>query len=155
MILTIRAKTPATDGNLTMHGFPYFWVKYVHGVNLNVHCANCLKGPYSRRPGMRYGQRPFVNHPYILDESEAPFVYVCGVTGNWNNNLHIALRPDPHAEPFAVETHNGYVIGIEGATRVEIPELPRGYHDLPDAFTTCRNFQFAVAYQEQIEGISG
>ncbi len=129
--------------DMTVHGpFRYFWLKYVTGVNLNVHCARCLKGEYSDKVRIA-GTFPLIQ----LDESPASIVYLCGVAlpYNWSKNFHLALRQSP-GERFAVNelgvsmtVHNAVPLPItmDAVEAIDHPKrrLPR-YH-------TCRNWQFA------------
>ena len=88
--------------------------------------------------------------PIVLDRMDRyPYVYLCGVgsgrvSERHRTNLHLPLRyaAGRRAE---VTTHNGYHVRALNAEEVSVPRLPRGWHGLPDAFTQCRNFQFAVA----------
>lgn len=126
----------------------YLWLKYVTGVRLSVHCAGCLVGEYSTRIGRHTKRLRGVR----LDEAEASTFYLCGVAGpgyDWERNFHCAFRARAGSS-FRYES-NGVVLEVEGAVRLRIDEVedeekyPRAARV---AFGTCRNWQFAVAYQE-------
>lgn len=130
----IKLTVLGTSANL--HGFRYFWLKDVVGYDIGVHCARCLRGRYERRVNR---EMP-LNHQIVL---RSKLVYLCGVSPRWQNNLHAAAELAP-GESFSVPTYNGMTAHFENARRIEIQPLPDGWGDLPKAFTTCRNFQFAV-----------
>ena len=69
------------------------------------------------------------------------------------NNLHIAMRAKPGSRIERV-AYNGVRITIEGAEALPIPELPRGFRGLSWEFTTCRNYQFGVAYLEAKDAVA-
>lgn len=119
-----------------LSGFMYWWLKSISNYDLSVHCARCLVGKYDRRvtKDMRTGHRTKL----IGD-----LVYLCGVTRRWPMNFHAAAQLAP-GETFSVETYNGFAVRFDNARRIDIEPLPDGWNGLPKAFTTCRNFQFAV-----------
>lgn len=135
----------------------YLWMKYVHGASLGVHCAPCLKGPYSKAFGAARGSEAFVNAvlgtgaglttrlPVELVEHPYRFLYLCGVSKPyvWDKNFHLAMR---HAPGSILEVERqGVVIRVENVEEVII--VDRGTYDHPKAndrtFVTCRNWQFA------------
>ena len=142
-ILTLQG---ATD-HIT--GYAYFWLKYVTGFDPSHHCAKALKGTYDTRIGGRIrftSDLARCNVPMVLDEAPVPDAYyLMGNTGTWKHNLHVAFVLEPGAT-FTHETHHGYRVIVEHGRRLPIPPLPRGWRSLPDAFTTCRNFQFGVSF---------
>ena len=144
-ILTIR---DVRKRRTHVEGFNYFWLKYVLGFDPAHHCAQCLIGPYDDRFGgeVRYGsQRTLVDTPMVLDRSPFECIYLCGNSGVWRLNLHVAFIHKP-GESFMVPTFNGYQVIVENGVRLPIPPLRDKWRGLPKAFTTCRNFQFAVAF---------
>lgn len=117
------------------------WLRYVYGVNLNVHCMESLLGHNDRRVR---GFMRSLNPNLVLEESR--FYYLCGVDVDfdWNKNLHIAFV---RSVGRTVEIDNEFVrIKINNARRINIvPDyinwrLPQARNRL---FHTCRNWQFA------------
>jgi hypothetical protein len=137
------ARERSLGANPPLTGFVYFWLKYVSAFNPRVHCARCLAGPYSQRvkKDMPLGAR------VTLDEAQAPLLYLCGVTSRWLTNLHIAMLPKLGAR-IVKRTYHNLVVTIEDAEELPIPGLADGFRGLPRAFTSCRNYQFGVAYLE-------
>lgn len=134
--------------------FPYFWLKFVDGFVPTQHCAKCLMGRWSRLvPFIKQKQGMTVNAP--TNESDAPFLYLCGVsTKGYSHNLHVAMRRKAGAS-FEVHSHQ-IDLEMTGWERLEIPPLPaeevarmeaRG---LGKAFHTCRNYQFGWHYARKL-----
>lgn len=134
-----------------MPGFPFLWLKYVRGFDRREHCAKCLVGAFSgafkkAKGGTRekpWGGDIRTDVPIVLDETDAPLLYLCGVSSGYKhaNNLHVAFRPQ-HASVIEGRTWNGFKFVIENAEQLAIPALPAGFLGLPASYTTCRNFQF-------------
>lgn len=118
--------------------FRFLWLRYVTGFDPRHHCVRCLLGRPSRllRP-YRIWEKGVVEG--LLDEHPADYLYLCGVTGRYDENLHIAMRPEPGAVVEYAEER--IEVRVEGAERLPITpiDLP-----LPEAFLRCRNFQFGV-----------
>lgn len=137
--MKMRIKVTADAAERTSE-FKYLWAKFVTGANLDVHCAKCLLGPYSKviRVGMELGES-------ILDAPVKPFdfFYLCGVTARWETNLHLAARRAP-GKTAKVTAFNGTVFEIPDFELIPIHALPVGFMGKLKAFTTCRNWQFAV-----------
>jgi hypothetical protein len=122
--------------------FRWLWLRYVTGFDDRYHCQACLKGKNSRH--LRYNQERMVipaHFSFALDEFRAPYVYLCGVTNRYEDNLHIAVRPSlgDRAE-FADQR-----IRIIITDAVQMPILPVDA-DKPVEFLRCRNFQFGFRY---------
>jgi hypothetical protein len=121
--------------------YAYLWLKYVRGFDASQHCARCLIGTYSKRIPYR---RPLAGARFAgaLDEVQplsAPYLYMCGVTPRWAENLHVAFIRSPGS---VVEVEDANIaVRITDACRILIDEraVPPG---LPRAYATCRNFQF-------------
>ncbi|NTU81929.1 MAG: hypothetical protein HGA45_21550 [Chloroflexales bacterium] len=140
MVLTIG--TP-DEPRRPLPGFPYFWLKYVTGFDARYHCAQALLGPFHK------GIWSTVKAPsvHVLTQPKEPwrYAYLCGVAETrWADNLHVPVEFAPGQEVEAV-TYNGVRIHITNARRLDIPWLDDGWNGFPRSFTTCRNFQFAVA----------
>ena len=78
--------------------FMYIWLKNVHNVKLNYHCAKCLIGNY--HPKINKKTKSIKD--LVLDND---IWYLCGVSlpYNWNNNFHLAFLsviPDIKATVF-------------------------------------------------------
>lgn len=123
--------------------FNYLWLKYVNDVNLNVHCARCLKGEYSEMIFNELETGKDIN----LNEHEAKVYYLCGVAkpSCWDNNFHLAFvyKKDSTIE---IEEH-GISIKIQDAERIDIVpvdlEKSKSKHKYSKLYNTCRNWQFA------------
>lgn len=115
----------------------YLWLKYVTGFDISNHCATCLEGHYSKLLPYRRRLEPGQRFEGLLNEHQAPYVYLCGVTPSYPENLHIPMR---YKQGHTVEYEDAnIVVKALHAERLSIEpvDLP-----LPSAFTTCRNFQF-------------
>jgi hypothetical protein len=142
------------EHNLDPARFMWLWAKYVRGVNETKHCTSCLRGWYSKRlsahnPELRETAR------LVLDErdpSEFFALYICGVAKqgysrrlNYPHNLHAAMLPAPgrrdrfRFEEWELEVTNGVFDPIPA-----LEELPPRLGALPEEFTTCRIFRWAV-----------
>lgn len=125
--------------------FRYLWLKYVRGVDLNVHCADCLVGDYSERIGPTLGLEA---ENLSLDEYPGEIFYLCGVSKpyNWENNLHLACRRVP-GEELLFEEH-GVSLVMKNAQRINFEAFdarnksPSPNRTRPE-FNTCRNWIFA------------
>lgn len=126
--------------------FRYLWLKYVTGVSLDYHCARCLRGYYSDQVSPRVLSRDGI----ILDEHEARYYYLCGVSSpyRWDNNFHLAFRYEA-GSTLTVED-KGISITIADAVKIEIVRANTYDHPMGDKpeYYTCRNWQFA----QQIAG---
>jgi hypothetical protein len=126
--------------------FRHFWAKLVTGAKLEHHCARGLIGKYvqSIRPHMKITDGEKV----CRIEGEFDFLYVCGVSSKkpyYHTNFHAVGRPKEGVS-FQVETFNGVQVTFDGFEMVEIREVGEAWQHLSKAFTTCRNFQFAVEH---------
>lgn len=121
--------------------FKYLWLKYVAGVDLNVHCARCLVGWYSKRIQPDLQDRSDI----VLDEHQTEYFYLCGVSSpyRWERNFHLAFRYKAGNTLRIME--NGIEIVIEDAERIQIVKLDKYDHPKGSigAYNTCRNWQFA------------
>lgn len=85
-----------------------------------------------------------------LDEYPVSFLYLCGVSrAGWDSNCHAAMEPAKEGQ-VCIKTFNGFKVEIQNVRSLEIPSLPEGFRGLDPSFTTCRNFQFGVAYLTEI-----
>lgn len=121
--------------------FKYLWLKYVTGVNLDVHCARCLEGWYSQKISPSLGSKEMLR----LDEHEGRYFYLCGVSSpyRWENNFHLAFRYK-RGEQLEVN-ENGISIVIQDAERIPIVKQEFYVHPKGNLreYNTCRNWQFA------------
>ncbi len=141
-IRRICQPTPATDPMVieVQVKIPYYrlWLKYVTGFNEKVHCARCLKGKFSKALPMPTENKPNT-YKGILTEHEAPYLYLCGVTRKYSENLHIAFQWKGRS---TVEYESERVrVVITNAEQLPISPIHEPL-ELDDKFTTCRNFQF-------------
>ena len=130
-----------------VRGFLHLWAMYVRGFNPAQHCQKALRG---RLSGLIKTRMTPLNVHLLLDEVHSfNSIYLCGVAcgrvdARKLNNLHVPLERLT-GEMFQFKTFNGYIITVENARRLPIPELPPGWNGLPDAFTRCCNFRFCVS----------
>lgn len=119
--------------------FRYLWLKHVTNVSLGRHCAQCLKGEYSKDVGPNMGSVSDLQ----LDDG---VWYLCGVSSpyRWESNFHLAFHDCP-GRSFSFEW-NGVIVRVEDGEHLPISEEFIDF-TLPQAsrreFSTCRNWQFA------------
>jgi hypothetical protein len=125
--------------------FRFFWIKYVVDFNPEVHCAPCLVGSFEHLP-FRAPYYP-INTPFTIDTADKlyRYVYVCGVTGQWARNFHLALEESPGGR-VEIETTD-IKIHAQDARALQITPMPT---DKPPEFSTCRNYQFGLRYLADI-----
>ncbi len=122
--------------------FRWLWLMYVTGFDERHHCQACLKGNKSRR--FKYNRSTITvpaEFSFPLDEFPARFVYLCGVTARYEDNLHIAMKPSPTHQ---LDYGDGRIkVSVSNAERV--PIFPLNV-DKPSKFLRCRVFQFGYQY---------
>jgi hypothetical protein len=131
----------------------YLWLKSITGVNLAKHCAGVFRGSYV--DGLTTGPdttKVDVEFEQLLDGATSPIAwYLCGVSKpyRWDENAHVAFVPAPgHRE--TIQTNGLAVRAVnlrpewitEPTPEQIITARAEGIHD--KAFTTCRNWQYAV-----------
>ncbi len=123
--------------------FRYLWLKYVTGVDLEVHCAKCLVGEYSTAVKKDVGETELIE----LDEFPAKIFYLCGVAipFKWENNFHLAFE-EATGEEFRVD-ELGISVTVRNAHRLPITTEAMNEINHPrignKSYSTCRNWQFA------------
>lgn len=134
MILQLHVKDAA---------YRFLWLKHVVGFDPRVHCARCLKGEYEKM--IPYGRILPGTRVEKQLTTDAPFLYLCGVTSKYAENLHIAFVPDGPQSVFYEDAH--IEVTLTGARQVPISPLPDAVQDtLTPPFTRCRNYQFGWHY---------
>jgi hypothetical protein len=143
------------EQNLDPRVFKWLWAKYVRSVNDAQHCTNSLRGPYSKKFSKLNPE--FAAGAQIAFDEQAPdsfwAIYICGVASrgytngtNYPHNVHAAIIPVLGAEDRW--DFEGWCLHVENGKFSRIPsrveEIPACYHALPDAFTNCRIFRWAV-----------
>lgn len=155
MTKSIRLEVTSPDHAVgQIDGFQFFWARYVDGYRSDKHCQECFVGapiPEFTTATVRTGT------PVELDRIDKhKYVYVCGVGIGprhelYRKNFHLPLRY-AEGESVSAVTYNGYRVTAKNAVLLQVPALPKDWKPLPDgeiladAFTRCRNFQFAVNY---------
>ncbi len=125
-----------------LRGFSYLWTKYITGFDARYHCATSLKGKYHWELGVPI----FAPSSHVLDMHPYQYIYLCGVAETrWADNLHIPMQHAP-GETITDTTYTGLPIVIQNARRLDIPWVDDGWNDFPRSYTTCRNWQFGIAY---------
>lgn len=127
----------------TTERFSYLWMKYINGFDLNVHCARCLLGEYSKI--FPYGKAVRYLNNEVLNEYGAKYYYICGVTKpyRWKDNLHIAFR---YKEGSGFIYNDGRTrLVMDNAEQIIIREQKEYRIQFGDlaAYNTCRNWRFA------------
>jgi hypothetical protein len=136
MFPVITVSIEGSQSNLS--GFQYWWLKSVRDYRLDVHCARCLVGPYDRR----INKAMPLNQPVEL---HGDLVCLCGGAAGqrWVHHFHAAAKLEVGTQ-FSVPTYNGLTVHFHNAQMIPIEPLPESWNGLNKAFTTCRNYQFAV-----------
>jgi hypothetical protein len=143
VVVTISGPAHPTEH---VNGFLHLWAMYVCGFNHREHCQKAFRGKLSRF--VKTGSTA-LDTSFAFDEVEIyDSLYICGVAkgsvlARRRNNLHLALEPEL-GSGFIHETYNGYLIHVENAVKLLIPELAEGWRGLPRAYTRCCNFRFCV-----------
>ena len=128
--------------------FRYLWLKGVTGVTLSAHCAQSLKGSYDKRVSA------FTKQLHNVELSEEVY-YLCGVSAPyvWKNNFHLAFR---HKQGGQIKYEsNGIAVAIRNAERIEFSEYdidPTHPKAGMAAYKTCRNWQFAHWFKNNVNG---
>lgn len=130
--------------------FRYLWLKYVRGVDLDIHCADCLLGDNSELVSPTMGAEA---HGLVLDEYPGEIFYLCGVTKpyDWDRNFHLAFRLAP-GEKLVFEEH-GVSLSLLNAQRIDFEAFDvRKKSSSPNrtklVFNTCRIWIFANHAQQ-------
>jgi hypothetical protein len=141
--VSFRSPSGATG---SVGGFLHLWAIYIRGFNQVHHCQKALRGMLSGRV-TTVGTIP--DKDLTFDET-ANFdsLYICGVArgpvvSRKCNNLHVPLEPSIGSS-LTLNTYNGYVLAVNNAKVLTIPELPDGWEGLPRSYTRCCNFRFCV-----------
>lgn len=146
------------EHNFDPKAFMWLWAKYVRQVNDAQHCTHVLRGPYSKKLSA-HNDRLRAEGTLLFDEAPLDSfkaIYICGVARkgysrkeNYEHNVHLPILPAPGEttswsfENWTVRIYNGRVLTIPTQA-----ELPPQYSGLPDEFTTCRIFRWAVTSEE-------
>lgn len=144
---TIRVRFSHPEESRTyVHGFIHLWAVYVSGFNHREHCQKAFRGKLSQ---LVRTNETRLDQQFIFDEVDRyNSLYICGVAGGpvqsrKDNNLHLALEYRPGCTSI-YHTYNGYLICVQNAVRLMIPELPDHWNGLPQTYTRCCNFRFCV-----------
>jgi hypothetical protein len=125
--------------------FRFLWLKYVRGFNPKVHCARCLNGNYSKLFPYSSGYVAPQTIEGVLDESDAPWIYLCGVTKKWEWNVHVAGQ----YEAGTITNYSDERIDVEIRDFRQLPIDASKTPEAPKEFATCRNWQFGwLAFPE-------
>lgn len=134
----------------------WLWIKYVTGFRSNTHCMNCLVGHRSDKiPPASKGTQPYLKgqiYRGVLNEAGYKYIYLCGVTDEYANNLHVVVKYK--AGGLVVHEDEYCKVVIKNAERVPIPKIEQPI-DRGSQFTTCRNFMFGYAYLRATDPFDG
>lgn len=146
--------------NLRPSAFMWLWAKYVRSFQEGKHCTHAILGPYSK---ILSGHNPRLEADRVLFFDEVPLrtyaaIYICGVARkgyarkqNYEHNLHCVIEPNTGVtDSFRFED---WTLRVENGRFVPVPsleELPPRFKELPDSFTTCRIYRWAVVYRPAV-----
>lgn len=127
----------------TTEVFSYLWLKYVVDFDLTNHCAKCLIGEYSS--AFRKGECTPIIKEFILNEHDAKYYYLCGVTKpyKWIRNLHVAFE---YANGEFLHYNDGRTtLLVENARQINIKPQTNYISQFGHlrSYNTCRNWRFA------------
>ncbi len=132
-------KTPTIKVTVKQErAFKFLWLKYVRGFNPQHHCARCLNGNYSSLFRYSKGYVPPQAIEDVLDEFDAPWFYLCGVTKKWEWNVHVAGK----YEAGTITNYSDERIDVEILDFRQLPINASKTPVAPKEFATCRNWQF-------------
>ena len=138
--------------------YSWLWIKYVTGFRSNTHCMACLVGGRSDIIPPR--RKVETSHPYArgnsftgsMTEHNYKYIYLCGVTDNYADNLHVVIRYKKGGVVRHTDKHCD--VTFTNAERVPIPKIAetidRGYQH-----TSCRNFQMGYHYLRHTDPYDG
>lgn len=134
--------------NIQMHvltdDFRFLWLKRVEGFNPAVHCAKWLLGSYVKGLPFR-GTKTGFSLDTEVDLGDAPYLYLCGVAGAYEKNLHLAMEP-ADGEEVRYEDGRIQVVAV-GVRLLPIDPLPDDVAaGLTKPFHSCRNYRFGYQY---------
>ncbi len=136
------------SGHIQIHvktdDFRFLWLKRVQGFDPSVHCAKCLMGSYVKGLPFR-GTKTGFTLDTDVEMGEAKYLYLCGVTGRYADNLHLAMEPAPGEEVCYEDAR--IRVHVQGAKLLPIDPLPEEVATgLTKPFHTCRNYRFGWQY---------
>lgn len=153
--LGIIPEMPLTlEHNLDARHWMWLWAKYTTGHNPAQHCTKSIRGTYSKRFSA-HNDAMAIQQSLEMDEvGDGTFaaIYLCGVAKqgyrlkqNYPHNLHAVIVPAPGmTDSFTFEAWRLRVTGGRFAPVPGPENLPEEYRKLPDEYTTCRIFRWAV-----------
>jgi hypothetical protein len=119
--------------------FRYLWLKGVTGFIPDACCAKSLAGKYAKlvpfgpvKAGASYcGDLP----------ANVPFYYLCGVTPQYAENLHVAIRPAQGKQVTYSDVNCDVVISDAEQVFIKPVESPLASKEQ----RSCRNYQFGFS----------
>lgn len=144
--------------NIDESKFKFLWAKYVEDGKIDKHCAQCLKGHWSKKFSGAWN-KDLPSQP-VLEMNEFPegsfkAIYFCGVAKSgypktcYPHNLHFAVIPEDGAsDTFDFEDWH---VEIEGGRLSEIPtedQLDGRFSQEPynEHYYTCRIFRWMLGF---------
>jgi hypothetical protein len=143
--LVIRHPDPSRK---VIDGFRQLWAYYVRGFDPNEHCQLCLKGQRSKY--LNRNQTPPGAELRFDETRNFNQLYICGIAMGsqkelWRRNLHLALVEAP-GEQVEMTTYNDFLLVVNNARQISIPEPLAALSHLPVNHYRCKNFRFGVKY---------
>lgn len=144
--------------NIDESKFKFLWAKYVEHGKIDKHCAQCLKGHWSKKFSGAWNS-DLVSQPILdMDEfSDGSFkaIYFCGVAKSgypkncYPHNLHFAVIPEDGAkdvfdfENWHVEIEGGRLSAIPDETQLDERFFTEPYNE---HYYTCRIFRWMIGF---------
>lgn len=127
----------------TTGAYKFLWLKYVTGFDPRQHCAKSLIGSYHK--GIPFGRvKPGTVFDIDVDPAIAPYAYLCGVTENWETNLHVAMRVAREPKQWVHDSHGRATVQCPGGEFELLPILPVVSEEVRTEYLSCRNWQFGM-----------
>ncbi len=152
-VMIVDLVIPSIEVEVKSRAYRFLWLKYITGFNYQRHCAQGFSGTYCRLHESPKGR--LVNagmYTKELNEWPFQFLYLCGVTSKYENNLHIAFRPELGGK-IAFEDDRIRVV-VSNATQLSIRPIADGFAGFAREFTTCRNWQFGMEHMGGFDALA-
>lgn len=131
----------------------YLWVRQVHGVNLEQHCVKCLVA--DRDPRFSATKKTYKDlelRRLSAPDPKAYYLCVGHESYQLKDNYHLAFK---YSKGHIIEEDRlGVNVKIKDALRIHFSEKdldPKNTHINDLKFSTCRNFQFANWFKNNID----
>lgn len=136
---------PSIEAEVKLRAYRFLWLKYITGFKYQRHCDAGFSGSYSKLHDTPRGRLVNAGR-FSVELSQKPFryLYLCGVTSRYEDNLHVAFQPE-HGSSITFEDDRIRVV-VSNAAQLSISPIADGFGGFGREFTTCRNWQFGMQY---------